>query len=137
MVPAGERALWWTESYLQRIRPRHACRGTADCPALFLSARGGFLGRAKLTERMHHYLETSGIGKPGACHIWRHSAATLMLEGGADIRFVQELLGHAKLETTQIYTRVSIHRLKEVHARTHPAHVTRAPSSSAAEEGVD
>ena len=63
----------------------------------------------------------AGTGKPGSCHLLRHTAATGMLEGGADIRYVAELLGHARLETTQIYTRVSIDKLTEVHARTHPS----------------
>ncbi|HZJ25640.1 MAG TPA: tyrosine-type recombinase/integrase [Acidimicrobiia bacterium] len=63
----------------------------------------------------------AGTGKPGSCHLLRHTAATGMLEGGADIRYVAELLGHARLETTQIYTHVSIDKLTEVHARTHPS----------------
>ena len=61
------------------------------------------------------------LGKEGACHVFRHTAATLMHEAGADIRIIQELLGHEDLSSTQIYTRVSIQRLKEVHTRTHPA----------------
>ncbi|MFN4324207.1 MAG: tyrosine-type recombinase/integrase [Aeromonas media] len=61
-----------------------------------------------------------GIGKPGSCHLLRHTAATLMLEGGADIRFIQAMLGHESLETTQIYTRVSALKLAEIHAATHP-----------------
>jgi integrase/recombinase XerD len=65
-------------------------------------------------------LEASGVGKPGSCHLFRHSAATLMLEGGADVRYVAELLGHEKLESTKIYTRVSIERLRAVHEATHP-----------------
>ena len=63
----------------------------------------------------------SGVGKAGACHLFRHTAATLMLEGGADIRFIQALLGHESLETTQIYAKVSIGKLSEIHAATHPA----------------
>ena len=62
----------------------------------------------------------SGVGKVGACHIFRHTMATLMLKGGADVRFIQEMLGHANLQTTQIYTRVSIQKLKAIHDATHP-----------------
>ncbi|WP_312313236.1 tyrosine-type recombinase/integrase [Sphingobium yanoikuyae] len=71
------------------------------------------------------------IGKPGSCHLLRHTAATLMLEGGAGIRFIQALLGHESLETTQIYTRVSVAKLAEIHASTHlvPASRRIAPCS--------
>ena len=66
------------------------------------------------------YIRAADIGKSGSCHLFRHTAATLMLENGADIRFIQQMLGHVSLETTQIYTQVSIRRLKEVHTTTHP-----------------
>jgi integrase/recombinase XerD len=66
------------------------------------------------------YLDAAGITRPGACHLFRHTAATLMLEGGADIRYIQEFLGHADLNTTQLYTHVSIGALKAVHERSHP-----------------
>ena len=69
---------------------------------------------------MRAYVDAAGIGKRGSCHLFRHTMATLMLEGGADIRFVQAMLGHADISTTQIYTRVSIRALQEVHERTHP-----------------
>ena len=130
LVPIGERAIRWTERYLDHVRQRlaHGRSGRA----LFLSARGTRIRPTRLTERLHRYLVASGIEKPGSCHVWRHTAATLMHDGGADIRDVQEMLGHAQLSTTQIYTRVSIERLKAVHAKTHPAHLvhTRAPASS-------
>jgi len=79
----------------------------------------------------------AGIKKPGACHLFRHACATHMLENGADTRFIQALLGHADLGTTQIYTRVSIDKLREIHDATHPAklHRTQKPrrESSSAE----
>ena len=64
-------------------------------------------------------------GKRGSCHVFRHTLATLMLENGADIRYIQEMLGHVKLDTTQIYTRVSIRKLKEIHSATHPARLPK------------
>jgi integrase/recombinase XerD len=67
------------------------------------------------------YLLAAGIDKPGACHLFRHAMATQMLENGADIRFIQAILGHAQLSTTEIYTHVSIAQLKKIHALTHPA----------------
>ena len=71
------------------------------------------------------YVDATDIDKKGACHLFRHSMATLMLEGGADLRYVQEMLGHADLASTQVYTHVSITKLKEVHEKTHPAKVGR------------
>ena len=66
------------------------------------------------------YVERSGVPKAGACHIFRHTMATLMLEGGADVRYVQAMLGHAELSSTQVYTHVSIRALQAVHTATHP-----------------
>ncbi len=74
----------------------------------------------RLTELVRDHVNASGVNKKGSCHLFRHTMATLMLEGGADIRYIQEMLGHAELSTTQIYTQVSIHKLKEIHAATHP-----------------
>ncbi|MCC6745228.1 MAG: tyrosine-type recombinase/integrase [Acidobacteria bacterium] len=73
------------------------------------------------SDRDSHPLPRSGVSKAGACHLFRHTCATLMLEGGADIRFIQGLLGHADVGTTEIYTRVSIAKLREIHRATHPA----------------
>ena len=70
-------------------------------------------------------LAAVGITTPGACHVFRHAMATHMLDNGADIRFIQAMLGHASLETTQIYTQVSMTKLKEIHAATHPAKLYR------------
>lgn len=129
VVPIGERAIRWTLRYLDHVRPRlleraaqRAVQGRST-RALFLSARGTRLRATKLTERLHRYLVRAGIDKPGSVHIFRHTMATLMHDAGADIRDLQEILGHAQLSTTEIYTHVSIERLKAVHARTHPAHL--------------
>ena len=118
MLPVGERALAW----IDEVRQRRA-RGlvvSSDENALFVSRVGQRLGVDWPTEAVRRFVDAAELGKHGSCHLFRHSMATLMLEGGADVRFVQEMLGHAKLETTQIYTRVSIKKLQEVHALTHP-----------------
>jgi integrase/recombinase XerD len=81
------------------------------------------------------YVDAAEIGKTGSCHLFRHTCATLMLENGADIRFIQQLLGHEKLETTQIYAQVSIRMLKEVHARTHPARLAPARPAELVPQG--
>ena len=70
---------------------------------------------------MSEYVDAAKIGKRGSCHLFRHTMATAMLEGGADIRFIQAMLGHAQLTTTQIYTQVSIRKLKEIHSAAHPS----------------
>ncbi len=82
--------------------------------------------RNRLTQLVRDYVNAADIGKKGACHLFRHTMATLMLENWADIRFIQQMLGHARLDTTQIYTQVSIRMLKEIHSATHPtAKLTR------------
>ena len=96
-----------------------------DDGTVFLSNAGEPLALDYLTELVRGYVEASGITKRGACHLWRHTMATLMLEGGADIRFIQAMLGHSKLETTQVYTHVAIRQLQEIHRATHPAKLER------------
>ena len=119
VVPVGERALAWTLKYLEEARPKLA--GARDEGVLFLGDAGEGLHVDYLTQRVRQYVVAAGLEKPGACHLFRHSMATAMLEGGADVRFVQEMLGHVSLETTQLYTRVTVEKLKAVHAATHPA----------------
>ena len=91
-----------------------------DPGVLFLTADGTVFSLDRLTQLARDYVTASGVGKQGACHLFRHTMATLMLEGGADIRYIQAMLGHAELSTTQIYTQVSIRTLQAVHAATHP-----------------
>ena len=93
---------------------------------LFLTHLGEGFTTNRLTQMVREYVDAADIGKRGSCHLFRHTMATLMLENGADIRFIQAMLGHAKLETTQIYTQVSIRKLKEIHEATHPAKMTRS-----------
>ncbi len=119
VVPMGERAGAWLQAYLDQVRPGLVVG--RDPGFLFLTAKGGRLAPKKLSDRISRYVIASGVGKAGACHLFRHTAATLMLEGGADIRFIQALLGHESLETTQIYAKVSIGKLSEIHAATHPS----------------
>ena len=88
---------------------------------MFLSNAGEPFSLDYLTEVVRGYVDAANIGKRGACHLFRHTMATLMLEGGADIRFIQAMLGHADLKTTQIYTHVAIRQLQEIHRATHPA----------------
>lgn len=118
VLPIGERALSWLATYRDEVRP--GLVAGRDCMTLFLSRQGNPLDPKRLSEKVRGYVKESGIGKPGSCHLLRHTAATLMLEGGADIRFIQAMLGHESLETTQIYTRVSALKLAEIHAATHP-----------------
>ena len=118
VIPIGERALAWVNKYLADARPLLVL-GT-DEGGLFLTQDGESFSPDGLTELVGRYVREAGITKKGSCHIFRHTMATLMLEGGADIRFVQAMLGHANLDTTAIYTRVSITKLQEVHALTHP-----------------
>jgi len=92
---------------------------------VFLSNAGEPLPLDYLTEMVRGYVDAAEIGKRGACHLFRHTMATLMLEGGADIRFIQAMLGHADLKTAQIYTHVAIRQLQEIHRATHPAKLER------------
>ena len=93
--------------------------GPRDEGFLFLSQLGGPMTGVTLSPRVRKYVEAA-TNKSGSCHLFRHTMATLMLEGGADIRFIQAMLGHALLTTTEVYTRVSVLKLQEVHAATHP-----------------
>jgi integrase/recombinase XerD len=134
-VPIGSRALLWVARYGDLVRPKLVVKET---DVLFLSASGSPLCADWLSRTARAYIAAGAPDKRGSCHLFRHTAATLMLEGGADIRYVSEMLGHAKLETTALYTRVSIAKLRAVHAATHPAgndsvgadvHVLRSKSS--------
>jgi len=79
----------------------------------------------------------SGVGKVGSCHLFRHAMATLLLENGADLRYVQQMLGHARLNTTEIYTHVNIRKLIEVHQLTHPAKLPQAEKAEPSPNGAD
>jgi integrase/recombinase XerD len=119
VVPIGARALAWLSKYQADARPSLVTG--ADPGNLFLSEQGKPLGREHLSRQVAAYVEAANTGKHGSCHLFRHTMATLMLEGGADIRYIQQMLGHARLDTTQVYTQVSIGQLKAIHEATHPA----------------
>jgi len=119
LVPVGESALHWIARYLKECRPRLVLE--AGEHALFLSGYGARFNANYLGNWVTRTIKAAEIGKTGSCHLLRHTCAQHMLEGGADIRFIQQLLGHARLDTTQIYTEVGIKALREVYRRTHPA----------------
>lgn len=119
VVPIGTRALGWVDRYIREARP--AAGRDADRRILFLSGRGRRLRGNRLSEAVARVLAKAGFGGRGSCHFLRHTMATLMLENGADVRVIQELLGHEHLGTTALYTHVAIGHLKRIHAATHPA----------------
>ncbi|MFW6034516.1 MAG: tyrosine-type recombinase/integrase, partial [bacterium] len=117
-VPYGAPAAAALDAWLVRGRPALA-RPVAG-PALFVGARGGRLGVRAVRELVHRWLRTVPEAPDVGPHGFRHSAATHLLEGGADLRSVQELLGHASPDTTQIYTHVSVDRLRRAYQQAHP-----------------
>ncbi len=119
LIPISERALIWVRRYLERSRV--VLSRDADEPHLFLSKNGKKMNLVYITRQFRCYHDTADVKKRQSVHIFRHTTATGMLDNGADIRHVQEMLGHADLSTTQIYTHVSIRKLKEVYDKTHPS----------------
>jgi integrase/recombinase XerD len=119
LVPIGRPAVSALDAYLVRGRPDLARRGRGT-PAIFLNARGGRLSRQSAWQVLQDAAERAGITSAVSPHTLRHSFATHLLDGGADVRVVQELLGHASVTTTQIYTMVTVHTLREVWAGAHP-----------------
>jgi integrase/recombinase XerD len=118
IVPMGGAAIECLAEYLKGARPKLATRLSAS--SVFLNARGGRLSRQGCWKIIKKYASRAGIGETISPHTLRHSFATHLLDNGADVRVVQELLGHASLSTTQVYTLVSQEHLREVYARTHP-----------------
>ncbi len=119
LVPIGRPALEAVDAYLVRARPVLASHGRGT-PAMFLNARGTRLSRQSAWQVLKTTAETAGITAGVSPHTLRHSFATHLLEGGADVRVVQELLGHASVTTTQVYTLVTVNTLREVYATAHP-----------------
>lgn len=137
MLPIGERALRWVEKYRDEVRGELSTN--ADDGTLFLSHLGEAFTPNRMTQLVRDYVDSAQINKRGSCHLFRHTMATLMLENGADVRFIQAMLGHVSLETTQIYTQVSIRKLKDIHTATHPAKMAHAKKleTVAAENEID
>jgi integrase/recombinase XerD len=127
LLPIGERACVWVARYLREVRP-----GLAPVPdhgALFVTDYGEPYEKNRLGDMVTRYMREAGF-EHGSCHAFRHAMATHMLENGADIRYIQVMLGHSELSTTQIYTQVAIGKLKAVHALTHPARLQRLQGSN-------
>ena len=119
LVPIGTSAIDWVKKYQREVRVRLARPGKSH-DILFLNYRGGKLSRAAIRDMIVKYARQAGIKKEVHPHTFRHSFATHLLEGGADLRAVQEMLGHADISTTQIYTHIDREYLKEVHRTFHP-----------------
>lgn len=119
IVPISPRACEWIVLYLSKIRPMFA--SIASGSTLFLANNCKQYKPGKLSEMVGRYVRLSGMKRGGACHLFRHATATIMLDNGAELRHVQEMLGHADLSTTQIYTHVSRVKLSEVYNRSHPS----------------
>ena len=120
IVPLGESAKDAVRDYLRRERPSLEARSPAEQPWVILSRRGRRLRREAIWELVKKYAVRVGVSPKISPHTMRHSFATHLLAGGADLRQVQELLGHANITTTQIYTHVDASRLKKVHKAFHP-----------------
>lgn len=118
-VPIGMRALVWIARYVDQARDKLLLDDKER--TLFVTNQGEPLNPDSLTEYGRRYIRSAGVDKPGACHIFRHTMATLMHDAGAELSLIQIILGHEKTETTQIYARTSLKRLLEVHGQTHPA----------------
>ncbi|MTV81211.1 site-specific tyrosine recombinase XerD [Secundilactobacillus folii] len=118
IIPIGDVAIDWINRYLNQSRPFLLKQRTS--PYLFLNAHGGGLSRQSIWQKIQTYVSVAGIRKHVTPHTLRHSFATHILENGADLRIVQELLGHSDISTTQIYTHISQKRLAEVYRKAHP-----------------
>ncbi len=118
IIPIGERALAWINKYLAETRPDFSIE--PDEGYLFLTREGNFFSTSGMGHLVRYYIQASGIVKRGSCHMFRHTMATLMLENGAGLRYIQRMLGHAQLSTTEVYTQVSTRKLREIFMATHP-----------------
>jgi integrase/recombinase XerD len=118
IVPVGQSALEWLARYIDQIRPAFLKRKTSN--VLFLNRSGEGFSRQGLWKLIKKYARMSGLERKVHPHTFRHSFATHLLEGGADLRSVQVMLGHTDISTTQIYTHVTRDRLKEIHKKYHP-----------------
>jgi integrase/recombinase XerD len=118
-VPIARRTCCWISRYLEVTRPQLVRPNSGD--ALYLDRKGLRFRGHQLSKLVGDHIRRAGVRQFGSCHLFRHSMATLMHESGADIRYIQEMLGHTSISTTQIYTHVTIPKLREVYGKTHPA----------------
>jgi integrase/recombinase XerD len=123
VVPLTQLACSFLNNYLTMVRPELLNCG--KCPNLFISQRGGPLSRNALGDLVLRYARQAGIKKRVTCHVWRHSCATHLLKNRANLRHVQELLGHRQLSTTERYLHLTITDLKEAHQKHHPREQNR------------
>lgn len=119
LIPVGQRAMNWVTHYLDKVRDQLLTDITND--TLFLNDYGDVFRDNKLGDKVKRFMVNAGLDVPGSCHLLRHAMATHMLENGAEMRYIQAMLGHANLSATQMYTHVSIRKLQQVHDATHPA----------------
>jgi integrase/recombinase XerD len=120
IVPLGSFAAKAIENYLVRVRPDLASKSSKTTSALFLNSRGSRISRQSAWQMVLDAAEAAGVTEHVSPHVFRHSYATHLLDGGADIRVVQELLGHASVTTTQIYTLITIDKVRESYSMAHP-----------------
>ena len=120
IVPLGSYAVKAIENYSVRVRPGLLAKSSKNNPALFLNSRGGRISRQSAWQMVLDAAEAAGVSEHVSPHVFRHSYATHLLDGGADIRVVQELLGHASVTTTQIYTLITIDKVRESYSLAHP-----------------
>jgi len=119
LVPISQRGCEWLAFYIGKIRPMFAFIGSGK--ALFLANNGKRYVPGKLSDMASQYVKLAGFDRTGACHLYRHNTASTMLDNGADLRHIQEMLGHASILTTQLYTHVSRKKLTQVYNDTHPS----------------
>ena len=132
LVPIGSRALSWVQKYLQEVRSSLLVDPMER--SLWLSHQGDAIVANHIAHIVRRAIERSDQGLSGGCHVFRHTMATLMLENGADLRYVQAMLGHANVQTTQIYTQVAIGKLQQIHTATHPARDHRSDPAEPIDE---
>lgn len=120
ILPVGGEAVNWLNEYLMDGRPIFEKRATEESPYVFLNARGGGLSRQGVWKNLKKTVQKAGIKQNVSPHMLRHSFATHLLENGADLRIVQELLGHSDISTTQIYTHITKTRMKDIYEQYHP-----------------
>jgi integrase/recombinase XerD len=126
VLPLSQRAAQWLQKYLDDGRPKLSRRD--DEKALFLSQLAEPFAPSALSDLVRQYVRAGTSRASGSCHLFRHTMATAMLDGGADTRFIQAMLGHESLESTQLYTHVALSKLRAVYEATHPGARAAAPA---------